>query len=87
VDTDCGEHLYPGKAMENPSVVVTDVPTAGLTEFLNFTMNDTISRLYEGFTDELAMTELRVTNDPVSLKVNCHRRNLLTWWLLFGIPR
>ncbi|XP_014024442.1 LOW QUALITY PROTEIN: sodium/bile acid cotransporter 4 [Salmo salar] len=59
--------------MENSSVVVTDVPTAGLTEFLNFTMNDTISRLYEGFTDELAMTELRVTNDPVSLKVNTLR--------------
>lgn len=54
-------------------MVVTVVPTAGQTEFLNFTMNDTISRLYEGFTDELAMTELRVTNDPVSLKVNTLR--------------
>lgn len=59
--------------MENSSVVVTDVPTAGLTEFLNFTMNDTLSRLSESFSEELAMAGLRVTNDPVSLKVNTLR--------------
>ncbi|XP_010870464.1 sodium/bile acid cotransporter 4 [Esox lucius] len=59
--------------MDNSSVVVTDITTTGLIEFQNFTMNDTISRLSESFSAELAMSGLRATNDPVYLKASTLR--------------